>query len=259
MKISSKGSSQPRGLLGKINSAFYFKPFKNEGAWAAFSVKKENFSFRHGKHSQVIISRRNFLNSLGLDYRDLVCLKQIHSSNVVYADVKACGRGADSYDSSLARADAVFTDKKNLAIAIFIADCLAVYFFDFKKKIIGLAHAGWRPSAAKVSIKLIKALKARFNSKPSDLLVGFSPRIDSCCYEIGPDVAKFFKHSVIKRQGKLFLDLIKENKRQILSQGVKENNIFDSQICTSCENDRFFSFRKDGQKAGRTMAVMALL
>ncbi|GEM_PF-242212 len=259
MKIIPKDLIRKSGPLGKIGAHLYFKPFKKKGVWAAFSAKRENFSFRHGKHSEVLISRRNFLNSLGLDFKDLVCLKQIHSSNVVYADLKERGRGADSYESAIAGADAVFTDKKNLPIAIFIADCLAIYFFDFKKNIIGLAHAGWRPSAAKISIELIRALKARMNSKPADLLVGFSPGIRPCCYEIGPDVAKYFKHSVIKRRGKLFLDLIAENKQQILSQGVKEKNIFDSRVCTSCSNESFFSFREEGQKAGRAMAVMALI
>ena len=258
MKTAPKDLSRESGLLGKTGSALYFKPFRKKGAWAAFGAKKENFSFRHGKHSEVLVSRRNFLNSIGLDFKDLVCLKQVHSSNVVYAGVNERGRGANTYESSIAGADAVFTDKKHIVLSIFIADCLAIYFFDFKKKIIGLAHAGWRPSAAKISIGLIQALQARFDTKPADLLVGFSPSIRPCCYEIGPDVARYFKHSVIKRKGKLFLDLIAENKQQILSQGVKEKNIFDSTLCTSCENDRFFSFRKEGQAAGRAMAVMAL-
>lgn len=259
MKIIPKDLSQTRGPLGNIDACLYFRPFKNKGAWAAFSADKENFSFRHGEHSKVIISRGNFLSRLGINYRDLVCLKQVHSSNVVYAGLPERGRGADNYESAISNADAVFTDKKNLALAIFIADCLAVYFFDFKKKIIGLAHAGWRPSAAGISIELIRALKARFDSEPSDLLVGFSPAIGPCCYEIGPDTAKFFRHSVVKRRGKLYLDLKAENKRQILSQGVKSKNIFDSRVCTSCSNDRLFSFRKEGGNSGRAMAVMALL
>src|SRR3989338_5515034 len=61
---------------------------------------------------------------------------------------------------------------------------------------------------------------------------------------------------ITREKGMLFLDLIKVNSQQLLSAGVLEKNISDSQICTSCQNEDFFSYRKEGQSAGRMMSVI---
>ncbi len=68
----------------------------------------------------------------------------------------------------------------------------------------------------------------------------------------------YFPDCVERRLEKFFLDLIKINSRQLLSAGVLERNISDSQICTSCRNDEFFSYRKEGQSAGRMMSVVMI-
>lgn len=244
--------------LEKINSAYKFKLFDKFGVAAAFTNARENFSFRHGVPADVLANRSNFLGYLSINYKDLVCLKQVHSGNVIHAGEDARGRGADSYESAIDDTDALFTDKKNIPLAIFLADCLGVYFFDPEKKVIALAHAGWRGSKAGIVNNLIKDLIRCFGCRPEDLIAAFSPAIRSCCYEVGASVAALFKSAVIKRGEFFFFDLIKENRQQLLSLGLKDKNIIDCQICTSCRNAEFFSFRKEGENAGRAMAVMMI-
>ena len=60
-------------------------------------------------------------------------------------------------------------------------------FFDLKKKVIGVAHAGWKGTIRMVAQNTVKVLKEKFNCLPDDILVGFGPAIGPCCYEIGPD------------------------------------------------------------------------
>jgi len=102
----------------------------------------------------------------------------------------------------------------------------------------------------------VNILKNKFLSNPEDIICGFGPCIRNCCYEVGEDFRDYFPDCIEERQGRLFLDLIKVNSQQLLSAGVLEKNISDSQICTFCQNKDFFSYRKEGQSAGRIMSVI---
>ncbi len=64
------------------------------------------------------------------------------------------------------------------------ADCVPIYFVDMKKKIIGLAHGGWRGSFDNISGKMVETFVRNFNTNPGDLLVTIGPSIGPCCYEI---------------------------------------------------------------------------
>ena len=245
-------------LLESMPGAFKFKIFPHQTVSALFTDRGKDFSIRHNGLSRAFALRQDFLTHLGLPAKNLVCLKQVHSSRIVYvAGDSSVGNGQD-FERNLPCADALITDRKDVPLAVFIADCLAVYFFDPEKKIIAIAHAGWRGSAEGICRKVINTLTERFGARQEDLLVALSPSIRPCCYEVGPELRTFFKESFIERDGKLFLDLIQENKEQMMSLGVKKEHIFDPGLCTACQNDEFFSHRKEGVKSGRMMAAIML-
>ena len=54
------------------------------------------------------------------------------------------------------------------------------------------------------------------------------------------------------------VDLIEDNRCQLLSAGIRPDRIYDSGLCTACENERFYSYRKEGQGVGRLMGVIAI-
>jgi len=88
----------------------------------------------------------------------------------------------------------------------------------------------------------------------------FGPRIGKNNYEVGKEFENYFPgSSLILKEGKLFFDLAGENKRQLLSAGAVENNIFDPEICTVKENENFYSFRKEKEAAGRTISFITRL
>lgn len=215
-------------------------------------------SLLDGDSSDVLNQRKNFLKELGINYQDLVCVKQVHTSNVRYIQEEDRGKGALSFDSAIADTDALITNIKNLPLAIFTADCLPIFLFAPLVSAIGLIHAGWRGTQENITTKTIKLMQEKFNIAPLDLYAGFGPGVRDCCYEVGEEFRNIFVQDLIERDNRYYLDLIKANKKQLLDLGVKDTNISDSGICTSCQNNEFFSYRREANTAGRIMSVIML-
>ncbi|MDD5432336.1 MAG: peptidoglycan editing factor PgeF [Candidatus Omnitrophica bacterium] len=199
-------------------------------------------------------NRKGFLETLGIDYRDLVCAKQIHSNKVVYVTEEDRGKGALTYDSSIPDTDAFITDIKKLPLAIFTADCLCVSLFDSSRPSVGIVHAGWKSTKENIVLETIRLMQEKFDAQPKNLSASFSPAIRNCCYEVGKD----FGGALIERDGRFYFDLIKANKEQLLAAGLSSGNIFDSGICTSCRNNEYFSYRKERDKSARMLSVIML-
>ncbi|HOX54121.1 MAG: peptidoglycan editing factor PgeF [Candidatus Omnitrophica bacterium] len=237
----------------KRKGAYFFGKLNRFPIVAAFSDRKLDLSFDANPQN-----RKKFLNRLGIDYRNLVCVKQPHKSKVVVVTGKHKGKGALGRQNAIAGFDGLITNKRNIPLAVFTADCLSIFLFCPKTKTIGLVHAGWRGTREKIVKKAISIFRQNFNSQPKDIIAAFGPAIRNCCYEVGPEFAKYFKQGLIKRDNGLFLDLIAINKNQLVSAGIERQNIVDSKICTSCQNKNFFSYRKEKNKAGRMMSVSML-
>lgn len=232
--------------------------FSDERLIAAFSRGKRNMSLNHPAQGTALANRKGFLGRLGIDYRLLACAKQVHASTVRYAREDDRGKGAISYEDAIAETDAFITDKKNVPLAIFTADCLPVFLFDPKKPCIGLVHAGWKSTREGITAKAIRLMQEKFQSRPEDISVGFGPCIRECCYEVGEEFKAYFPRGLKQREARFYLDLIEVNKLDVLRSGVREENISDAGICTSCRNEEFFSFRKLGKDCGRMMSVAML-
>ncbi len=225
----------------------------------AFSNRRlQNMSLSYGDTANSLENRKLFLGQLGLELGDLVCAKQVHASRVKYAAEEDRGRGALSFESSIEDTDAFITDKRNLPLAVFTADCLSIFLYDSKTPAVGLIHAGWRSTKENIAAKTIKSMREKFNTAAQDIYASFGPCIRNCCYEVGSDFKEIFLSGVTQRGNRLFLDLIAINRQQLLSSGVKEQNLSDSEICTSCHNEEFFSYRREGKGCGRIMSVMMI-
>jgi hypothetical protein len=188
----------------------------------------------------------------------LVCAKQIHSSNIKYVKEEDRGRGALSYDSSIADTDAFITDRRNIPLGVFTADCLSIFLYDALTPAIGLVHAGWRSTKEGIAAKTIALMQKEFNTRTENLSVAFGPCIRSCCYEVQEEFKNSFSFGLILKNGRYYLDSAAINKKEILDSGVKENNLFDPGICTLCRNTEFFSYRKEGKSCGRMISLAML-
>jgi polyphenol oxidase len=232
--------------------------FDNELVAGFSSRSYGNMSLNYGGTQASLDNRKYFLKTLNVDYRSLVCAKQTHGVNIKRPGSLQKGNGALEYESALADTDAIITDQKNLPIAIFTADCLSIFLYDKQTPSIGLIHAGWRGTQGNLAAKTIEAMRGEFNCRPENIHVFFGPAIRSCCYEVGKDFQDKFPRKLQRRWGKLFLDLVSINREQLNQCGIKPGNIIDCSICTSCRNEEYFSFRKEGDSCGRIMSVMML-
>ena len=237
-----------------------FNQFQNtpQNIKAIFTNRKLNLSFINQTKSQIGSNRQEILSRLNLKVNQLVCAQQTHSDNVYIVEEKDKGKGSLNYKEAISDTDAFITKEKNIALSIFIADCLPIFIIDKKKNIIALVHAGWRSTKKSLIKKTIFVMQQAFESKPKDIDIFFGPAIRKCCYEVGEEFLDYFTRGITKKNNKIYLDLIGINSLQLKEIGILESNIFDSNICTCCQNDKFFSYRREKDLCGRQMAMVVM-
>jgi YfiH family protein len=226
----------------------------------------------------VLENRRRFQTAAGAEDLPLIALKQIHS-DVIHV--------LDDAPTDPCRGDASITNRPGLLLAIQTADCVPILLVDPKKRAIAAVHAGWRGTLARITAKTIGKMQMHFGTNPRDLLAAIGPSIGPCCYEVGTEVATQFLSQFADapdyfdefRTGDepnpiqwlnmmppghqpphkgVLLDLRKANRSQLLSAGLRPQNIHTIDLCTACHPDLLFSYRKQGPQSGRLMSVIAL-
>jgi copper oxidase (laccase) domain-containing protein len=90
-------------------------------------------------------------------------------------------------------------------------------------------------------------------SRPEDLYAAVGPGIGKCCYEVGTDVAAQLGEPQAGR-----VDLAEHNRRQLTSIGVRPERVDVFGLCTFCEADQFWSYRREGEQAGRMISFIEL-
>ena len=197
-------------------------------------------------------AQKQFISSkLRRPVQQVFTIRQVHGKRIVKV-------GADQvHPRPLLEADGMVTKAVNVPLSVRTADCLSIFIFDPKEKGIGLVHAGWKGTEQKIVIEAIRRMREEWKTEAKDLKVAFGPSIRKCCYEVGEEFFEYFPAEIVKIDGKNFLDLPLVNKKQLLNTGVQEKNIFDCGACTFCDT-KYFSFRRDGEAAGRMISLMML-
>lgn len=216
-----------------------------------------NLAFHVGDDpSKVLENRRRLAQAAEISPEQITTARQVHGGKVVKVTQGQKGRGALDPDSALGPADGLITDCPGACLTVLTADCVPLLFFDPKKKAIGAAHAGWRGTLEGIAKNTVRALEEIFGCRPKDILASLGPAIGPCCYEVGPEVASRFGSSFLN--GKNRLDLWKANESQLLEAGIPEKNIENSELCTSCHAESFFSVRAQKGATGRFASAILL-
>jgi len=212
---------------------------------------KMNLSYKVGDDPECVQkNRKTFFSQFGISEKDLAVPQQCHSGTVLRADIPGI----------YSECDALITNNKHVALVVTIADCVPILLFDPIKQAIGAVHAGWRGTYNQIVSRTIERLTAEYGTDPSQILAYIGPSAGVCCYEVGREVAVMFGNKIVpSNNGKIYLNLKKENRLQLLQQGVFGNNIEMSASCTICEKDMYHSYRRDSRMAGRMMAVISMI
>jgi YfiH family protein len=179
----------------------------------------------------------------------------VHSARVVNAN----GIRGDRQQEG----DALVADYIGKSLGIRTADCVPILLLDSKNRALAAVHAGWRGTAAGIVSQTIGALREDFNSEPRDLYVAIGPCIRSCCYEVGEEVARnfyeLFPEWTSEDKVKRNLDLPEANTRLMERAGLRREQVFDSCLCTKCQPEQFFSYRREPGNPGRMVSAIARL
>lgn len=215
------------------------------------------FSTRIGWEQDKLFN--NLSNVLALPEEKIYRAKQVHGTDVLII------KDQDNIETIPLEKDGLITNKKGIALCTYHADCVPIYFYDKEKEVIALAHAGWKGTLNNISQIIIENMVGSFECNLQDITVAIGPSIGSCCYEIGEDVEKLFKEKypdyldiVLNKESKLYLDLWKVNKLNLIKLGINEKNIFEGNFCTSCNIDTLYSYRKEKGTKNRMIAAITL-
>lgn len=209
--------------------------------------------------ADVIGNRRKLLGALDVREEDFVSVKQVHGKSILKAENIHRHCGFLSYDTAVDDTDGVFTMGKHLLMATFYADCLPIAVFHPEKKILGLAHAGWKGTFQNIGRELLTAMRKTADFALEDCWCALGAGIGSCCYEVDEAFFLRFKGAYDDAEswffpgaeGKYRFDNVKANVDLLKQSGVKEENIDILGLCTACHNDLFFSYRKEHGHTGR--------
>jgi len=224
---------------------------------------KGSLALHTGEDKKSIIANRTKVSaSLSLEHSfSFVVANQIHSDSIKVIKEKKT-LGWESMDDAIIDCDALITDIKGVMLTVLTADCVPILLFDKEKEVVGTVHAGWKGTASGIVAKTVKKMTEFFGTDPQHIVAGIAPSIGDCCYMVGEDVAKHFFDTpkFLTVVGKKYmLDLPNINKKQLLDAGLLESNIEMSGICTACEVERFFSYRKEQGCSGRFMSMIGLI
>ncbi|MDM8128166.1 peptidoglycan editing factor PgeF [Paraclostridium benzoelyticum] len=200
--------------------------------------------------------RENLCKELNMNFENLTNNKQTHSDIVNIIKKEDIGK--------IKEGDALVTNLKKTPLLVFVADCVPVAIVDPKKEAVALCHAGWRGTYSKITQKSIENMEKLYETNPEDLVCVLGPSIGPCCYEVSKDLIEKFNTIITNRDEKLYiikenkyyLDLWKVNELILTSCGVKKENIVNLNICTSCNSDKFHSYRKHNQTTKRLGMIL---
>lgn len=195
-------------------------------------------------------------------------LRQVHGADVLELPADPAARAPFLHSEVAARpaADALVTDTPDAAVAVAVADCMPVLIVDPQVGAVAAAHAGWRGLAAGVIEETVAKMNARYGSRPEHLRVGIGPSIGPCCFEVGEEVIEAFTERGYGDEVRVagnhtprpYANLGAVAAAILARLGVPSEQVADVALCTRCNSDRLWSYRKDGEAAGRMLCGVGL-
>ena len=233
----------------EINGKKILKSDLLEGVTHFFTTRESVIYSKEPEMAELVEHNRELIKNF-LKVDELVFPNQTHSANVAFTKV-----GKTEYPET----DALILDNNSQAIFLNFADCTPIILYDKKQNIAAISHAGWRGTVQKIAPKTVETM----NSNPNDILAVIGPAIYKCCYNVGDNVFNQLKETVddftglySQKNDLLFVDLKGINARQLREIGIDKIDVCP--YCTSCDNDMFFSYRKQNATTSRHSAVIRL-
>lgn len=230
-----------------------------KGGVSAAPYSNLNLGLHVGDNRELVLSNREILaHAVGKSGGDFSWLEQVHGTCIVEAGV----------GQEVQQADGAYATVAGAVCAVMTADCLPVLLSNKSASKVMAIHAGWRGLAAGIVEKAAKAFYCR-----DEVLVWMGPAIGPRHFEVGAEVRDTFlaldsayngafvlseSFSPLSLAPKYLADIYQLCRTQLVLSGVAEGQVYGGDFCTYADKDRFYSYRRDGQRSGR-MATMIWL
>lgn len=239
----------------KLNGKTVLKSDLLKGLNHFFTTRESIIKTKEAEFEELVNeNNKMFCEVLKIRPENLITPEQTHSINIEIAQI-----GESHYPGC----DALILNNSTQGVFLNFADCTPVILFDKVNKIVAISHAGWRGTAGRIAPKTVEKMMKDFGTKPENILSAIGPAISECCYNVGEDVFNQLLETVKDdtglsqiRNGERFIDLKSINKRQLEEIGVKEIDVCP--YCTVCDNDMFFSYRKENATTNRHSAIVSI-
>ena len=217
------------------------------------------------KSDQVINNRKKLANIVNVPFENFVFQQQVHSCNVKIITKEDISKGTLDYFDGISDNDAMITNESGICLNVMAGDCVPLLFYDPKLKVVAVAHSGWRGTYKRIAQFTIEKMTNQFGCVASGILAGIGPSISQKNYEVDDEVYNEFEKRFVNlskifserdKNGKYYLNLWEANKQQLISAGLKKENIEIAGICTFEQNNLFFSARHGD--SGRFVAGIML-
>jgi YfiH family protein len=224
-----------------------------------------NLAFGRGDDDATVLKNlRKFAHAVGVMPENIVSVPQIHS-----ADVRVVGekqRGLGYFRDADFSCDGYVTKEKDVALGVKTADCVPILLEarndDGDVIAVSALHAGWRGTAFRIAERGVSELIA-LGAAPKNIFAAIGPCIGRCCFEVGGECQNELERLdragacvEIHENGKAFYDLAALNAAVLEGAGVPKNNIDICGLCTYCEDELFYSHRRQNGVRGTMLSVI---
>jgi copper oxidase (laccase) domain-containing protein len=174
------------------------------------------------------ISLNDAIRDSGLIETAIIEMEQTHEDGIQVVN--------DNTPSPVEGVDAIITTQKHTTLIVRTADCLPILIYH--PTVIAGIHAGRKSTELNILEKTLKQLKETFNIKDG-LHIYFGPHICKESYEINPETQEHF-------------DLRQHNLTQLNAIYTPDQyTLYEANICTKLNTDTYYSYRSEGENAGR--------
>ncbi|WP_099301138.1 peptidoglycan editing factor PgeF [Bacillus sp. Marseille-P3800] len=214
----------------------------------------------------VVHNRERVAHDIGFALDAWIGSEQVHHATIAEVTEHDRGKGARQLDTAVQGTDGLYTSDPNVLLTSLYADCVPLYFFSKKSKMIGLCHAGWKGTVAEIGPKLVKIWVQEHAVDPHDIYVLIGPCISKQAYEVDHHVMEQVKTLLPGDNMNIFtptqnqrylLDLPALNRLLLERAGILPEHLIESDRCTYGE-ERYFSHRQAEGKTGRMMSMIGL-
>ncbi len=221
------------------------------------------------EYNKSVNDYKQLCQSIECNYINIVKPNQRHTNVVKIVNDKinidAPDFGMEQYNAT----DGVITNKNNIVLATTNADCIIILLYDPEKNVIANVHSGWKGTLHRIIVNAIRMMCNEFGCKPENIIACMCPSIRKCHFEVEQDVKDLYMEEfkdidsndwieeTIKDK-KWHIDTIFINRIMLQREGLKEENIVDSGICSVCNSNLLHSYRAEGKSFNLSTAIIEL-